>query len=206
MPTAWYQHQTHGPASAWLKLKGLLSSGTRQEFKFSCRGAAGTRNSRDNKERSPSTDRCHLIGGKPGRCWWHRGCRRELCFSGFNSRIRVFMHQNPPIQDSPKELASLCCFLHAPRLWLKPNTEISSAKVTEEPDRDSPASLSPPGWHAGVVNNSPEDGSSLSRETRNRTEPEVKWKCALGFQFFSLVKGPTRQIQPDYCSCIDVFF
>lgn len=76
MPTAWYQHQTRGPASVWLKLKGLLSSGTRQEFKFSCRGAAGTRNSRDNKDRSPSIDRCHLIGGKPGRCWWHQGWQR----------------------------------------------------------------------------------------------------------------------------------
>lgn len=68
MPTAWFQRQTHGPASARLKLKGFFSSGTCREFKCSCRRAAGTQNSRDNKDRSPLIDRCHLIGGNPGVC------------------------------------------------------------------------------------------------------------------------------------------
>lgn len=68
MPTAWYQHQTCGPASTRLKLKRFMSSGRCREFKFSCRGAAGTQNSRDNKDPSPLIDRCLLIGGNPGVC------------------------------------------------------------------------------------------------------------------------------------------
>lgn len=105
------KHQTHGPAFARLKLKGFLSSGTCREFKFSCRGAAGTQNSRDNKDCSPLIDRCHLIGGNPGVCLTAAALREAAAGScgtlDLMSRIYVPMHPNPQIHDSPNGLASI---------------------------------------------------------------------------------------------------
>lgn len=92
MPTAWYQHQTCDPASAWLKLKGLLSSGTRREFKFSCRGAAGTRNSRHNKD---CMDRCHLIGGKPSLCSMAPRLQRGVVLLWINCQDSCFYAPEP---------------------------------------------------------------------------------------------------------------
>lgn len=105
------KHQTHGPAVARLKLKGFLSSGTCREFKFSCRGAAGTQNSRDNKDSSPLIDRCHLIGGNPGVCLTAAALREAAAGScgclDLMSRIDVLMHPNAQIHDSPNGLASI---------------------------------------------------------------------------------------------------
>lgn len=130
MPPAWYQHQTRGPASGRLKLKGFLSSGTCREFKFSCRGAAGTQNSRNNKECSPLIESCHLIGGNPGACLTLTEAAAGSCVTLDGCPGFLYSSQTHKSKKVQMDLRPFLCFLRAPRVWLKPDAETSSAQVT----------------------------------------------------------------------------
>lgn len=189
------------PCTCPAQIKRVLSSGSYREFKFSCRGAAGIQNSMDNKDGSLLIDGCRPIGRNPGVCLTAPALTEAAagsCYLKFMYSC-IQSHKSKTVQkDSPPFLR----LLFAPRVWLKPDAEISPAKVLwatqgarpgawsarcrlSQPGELQRARMSSPGWNGNVENNNPEDGLSLSCETWNRTELKEMWKSASGFQFFS---------------------